>query len=71
METRKSSTSGGVLIVGTQRAQGGNVTVSLRISGNRLFLSGQWNGGFGIGGIMNRYRQRDLGEDLRRKYVDP
>ena len=71
METRKSSTSGGVRIVGTQRAQGGNVTVSLRISGNRLFLSGQWNGGFGIAGITNRYRQRDLGEDLRRKYVDP
>ena len=71
METRKSSTSGGVRIVGTQRAQGGTVTVSLRISGNRLFLSGQWNGGFGIAGITNRYRQRDLGEDLRRKYVDP
>jgi hypothetical protein len=71
MEILKSSSSDGVRIVGTQRAQGGNVTVSLRISGNRLFLSGEWSGGFGIAGIMNRYRQRDLGEDLRRKYIDP
>jgi hypothetical protein len=69
--TRRISQYGELTIVGTAKDSSGLVTVTLRSRKNRCDLSGRWDGSFGIVGMMSANRQRDLGEDLRRKYIAP
>ena len=59
MATNRVSNSDGVLIVGTSQESTGIVTISLRVAKNRSDFTGRWDGSFGIGGMMDRYRQRD------------